>query len=278
MAFRVAHGEGGYSQRLGRLPRPPAAIWVDGRLPVDGDRTIAIVGARAATRQGRERATVLAGELGRRGIAVVSGGAFGIDAAAHQGALDAEAPTFAVLGCGVDVVYPDRHAALYQRIARSGGLISEYPPGTQPRPGQFPARNRIIAALSDAVLVVEANVRSGALITAQHARKRGQILLAVPGSPGTDSLLHAGQAWPVTGVADVLDALAGRRPEVVHAAPTERLAPLVAALIERADDAAGLARRLGLPLPRVMGMLVEAEMDGVIQRGPALTYEARRGH
>src|SRR6185436_17484206 len=139
-----------------------------------------------------------AGALARRGWAVVSGGAFGIDAAAHAGALDAGAETYAVLGCGVDVVYPDRHAALFARIAGRGGLISQFAPGTRPHMKHFPQRNAVVAGLCDAVIVVEAALKSGALITAEVARKAGQRLLAVPGTPGTDALLSAG-ALPVTG-------------------------------------------------------------------------------
>ena len=141
--------------------------------------------ARPAAPAARARAS-LRSDLAGKGIVIISGGAFGIDAAAHEGALAAAAaPTFAVLGCGVDVTYPDRHGPLFARIVATGGLLSEYAPGTPPRAGQFPARNRIIAALGDAVIVVEAAYRSGALITAALARSLGRPVLAVPGSSGT---------------------------------------------------------------------------------------------
>src|SRR5262245_55701982 len=135
----VERGALAYPEPLLRLSRPPALLWHVGRLPSPGERAVALVGARAATAPGSERASALARELGQRGLAIVSGGAFGIDAAAHEGALAVGASTYAVLGCGVDVVYPDRHGPLFRRIAAAGGLLSEYEPGTQPRPGQFPA-------------------------------------------------------------------------------------------------------------------------------------------
>jgi len=152
------------------MPQPVKALWYLGRLPGARDRNLAIVGARAATMTGCRTARELAAASARRGMTIVSGGALGIDAAAHRGALDAGGATFAVLGCGVDVIYPERHAALYQEIAVAGGVLSEYEPGTPGRPGNFPARNRIIAALAESVLVVEAGLLSGALITARIDR------------------------------------------------------------------------------------------------------------
>ncbi len=186
-----------FPDALRRIARPVAALWYRGRLPEPAWPMLAVVGARAASHSGCRRTHVLADAAARRGYVIVSGGALGIDAAAHRGALDAGAPTVAVLGCGVDVVYPDRHAALFAEIATTGGMLSEFPPGTPPRGKQFPSRNRIVAALARAVLVVEAQQASGALVTARLALQMGRPLLAVPGSPGTDGLIATGRARPV---------------------------------------------------------------------------------
>jgi DNA processing protein len=265
--------------QLRSLSSPPSSLWVVGRLPAPAQRLVAIVGARAATGSGCDRARALAADLGRSGIAIVSGGAFGIDAAAHEGALAAGATTFAVLGCGTDIAYPDRHAGLFGRIARSGGLISEYPPGTKPRPGQFPARNRIIAGLAESVIVVEAALRSGALITARLARGLGRTLLAVPGSSGTDAMLRAGHALPVSSGQEVLAVLAGELPPPVSATPDEGpFATLLQAISPGPATPSRLCKQLGLPLPTILAMLAEAELDGSIQRAAGNSYEViKRG-
>jgi DNA processing protein len=249
------------------MPSPAKVLWFVGRLPDPRQPALAVVGARAATLTGCKRAHALAAAAAGRGVAIVSGGALGIDAAAHRGALDARGATFAVLGCGVDVVYPDRHARLYEEIRRRGGLLTEYPPGTPPRGRQFPARNRLVAALSPAVLVVEAGQASGALSTARLARRMNRLVLAVPGSPGTDGLLASGEARPVAHEADLLRALAGQ-PAVARVAPPA-LAPLLAALAAGPAGPAELAARLGMPLPSALALLAEAELDGWIRRGPA---------
>jgi DNA processing protein len=277
----------GYPERLSRLGRPPAELWYRGGLPgrpggVAG--TVAIVGARAASAAGRDRARTLAGALGRAGYVVISGGAHGIDAAAHEGALDVGAATFAVLGCGIDVVYPDRHGPLYDRIAAAGGgVLSEYPPGTPPRHGQFPARNRIIAALADAVVVVEAARRSGALGTAAHARALGVPLLATGGSAGTDALLRVGQARREDGVASVERAIRGEAPATSALAlpagvPFAPVVQALAAAPESTTSAEVLAARLGLPLGEVLGRLSEAELDGWVRRAPGGLYEVTGAH
>jgi DNA processing protein len=267
-----------YPSRLGSLPVPPRSLWFSGRVPDGRERLIAMVGARAATGAGRQRAFDLAAALGRTGFAIVSGGAFGIDAAAHEGAMAARARTYAVLGCGTDIAYPDRHAGLFARMAECGGLLSEYPPGTQPRRGQFPARNRIIAALGEAVIVVEAAMRSGALITARLGRALGRPLLAVAGSTGADALLRSGQALSVGSIDDVQAALAGQLPPPQPFAPAARPHEDLLAAIELGAKTPGLlCRRLGLPLPSLLARLAEAELDGLIQRAGGDTYEVIDG-
>lgn len=236
-----------------------------------------MVGARAATRGGCDCARDLAAGLARDGAVVVSGGAFGIDAAAHEGALTANAATFAVLGCGTDVVYPDRHRDLFARITESGGLLSEYPPGTQPRPGQFPARNRLIAGLAEAVIVVEAALRSGALITARLARTLGRPLFAVPGSPGTDALLRSGRAIAAASAREVLGTLEGVLVPSTKGHQAEdgagRFAPLVDAIEAGLNSPDVLCRRLGMALPSLLAVVAEAELEGLVRRTAGNTYE-----
>jgi DNA processing protein len=163
---------------------------------------------------------------------------------------------------------------LFSRVAQAGGLLSEYPMGTPPRSGQFPARNRLVAALAEAVVVVDARTRSGALITAQRARELRRLLLAVPGSRGTDWLIGSGAAQPVAGASEVLDRLAGRA--AVAAPVPYGLQPLLDALREGPDSAAGLAQHIGQPLSEVMSALSEAELAGLIQRLAGGRYEVPR--
>jgi DNA processing protein len=221
------------------------------------------------------RTSAIAGELVAAGRFVVSGGALGIDAAAHRGALAAGGVTFAVLGCGADVVYPDGHGKLFDQIAVDGGLLSEYPAGTPARSGQFPVRNRIVAGLADAVVVVEARRRSGALITARLAAELGRPVIAVPGSVGTDELLAVGLATAAEDGAEILQRMAG---EVVppRAAPAE-MAPLLAVLGDGSDNAAGIAQRLGVSLPAALGVLAEAELSGWVRRLAGGRYEVPHG-
>jgi len=263
---RVGLNEVGFPAELGSMPQPVEALWYVGQLPDAAQRRLAVVGARDASVAKSKLAHDLAASAARNGFAIVSGGALGIDAAAHRGALDAGGTTFAVLGCGVDVIYPDRHAALYADVSASGALISEYAPGTPPRAGQFPARNRIIAALAEAVLVVEAGFASGARITARFARKLGRRVLAVPGSPGTDDLIATGAATAVADAEALRRALAGEAPSI-RLVPA-RFAPLMAELRAGECRPADLARRLGWPLGDTLGLIAEAELDGWLCRRP----------
>jgi DNA processing protein len=200
-------------------PVPPIALWVRGPARLDDvvDRSVAIVGSRASTAYGEHVAGELGHQLGERGWTVVSGGAYGIDAAAHRGALAAEAPTLAVLACGVDRPYPAAHGALFTRILENGLLVSEWPPGCAPLRHRFLVRNRLIAALTRGTVVVEAAARSGAQATAKRARRLGREVLVVPGpvtsamSVGCHELLRdrAAGATRVGSAAHVIEAVGG---------------------------------------------------------------------
>ncbi len=204
----LVHPQTGYPARLVALGFVPA-LDVEGSLPAAVLRSVAIVGARAATSRGMDRAHALARHCAERGIHVVSGGALGIDGAAHRGALAGRGTTTVVLGTGVDVLYPRRHAPMFRAIvAAGGGLVSMLPPGTGPRDHTFLQRNKLIAALADVTIVVEASVASGSLSTAAHAQKLGTIVVAWPGSAGCDRLLETG-AHVVESATDVDAALAG---------------------------------------------------------------------
>ncbi len=270
----VQHSDARFPARLSDLAVPPRALWVAGGVPGDHGRSIAIVGSRAATTAATSRVFQLAADLAAAGWAVISGGALGIDAAAHRGTLATKGPTYAVLGCGIDVVYPDRHARLFDEIvAAGGGLLSEYAPGTPPRPGQFPARNRLVAALASAIVVGESRTGSGALITARLAIGLGRTLLAIPGSAGTDALLSRGAAVAVESADDVLEALAGR-PVRAPAVPAP-FDNLLRALGDGPVAADALAGRLGLSLAETLGLLCEAELRGFVGRLAGAKFEAR---
>ncbi len=233
--------------------------------------SVAMVGARAPSAAGERFARTLARELAEAGVSVISGLALGIDAAAHAGALDGRGRTVAVLGCGIDRNYPRRNAALAARIAATGAIVSEWGPGVEPAPWRFPVRNRIVAALSQATVVVEATRRSGALITADHALSIGRDVLAVPGAPwlelgaGTLALLRAGAA-PVGSAADVLDALG-----VQMAVEPARLEPpagvagtLWSELRRRPRRRDALALATGLGADVTAAALADLELDGLI--------------
>ena len=201
-----------YPALLRQIHHPPRILFIKGSLAQLPERLVAVVGSRKASPYGKNVAERLGEDLAAAGVAVVSGAARGIDSAAHRGCLQQKGVTIAVLGCGIDVAYPPENRELLKEIAATGGCVmSEYAPGTQPRPKFFPARNRIIAGLAQATIVVEANEKSGALITADMALEEGREVLAVPGSifsPGSKGphhLLRQGAALVENGV-DVLQA------------------------------------------------------------------------
>jgi DNA processing protein len=265
--FMVA-GEAGFPVRLASVADPPLGLFVRGVLP-EG-HAVALVGARRATAYGREVAEYLGRELARAGVTVVSGMARGVDAAAHRGALAGGGPTAAVWGAGPDRVYPPEHDALAEEIAACGCLATEYPPGCAPLAHHFPERNRIIAGLSEAVVVVEADERSGALITARLALEEGREVMAVPGSVfsrlsvGPNGLLRAG-ATPVLTADDVLGAL-GLPPRPPQAEGEEE--PPLLALIRPGEAVTvdRLAAESHLPVAQVLEALLALELAGRVER------------
>jgi len=248
---------------------PPPGLFLRGHAGLEllSRPAAAIVGARACSGYGASAARTLARDAARAGLVVVSGLARGIDAEAHRGALEAGGATIAVLGCGIDRDYPAAHAELARRIAATGLLVAEYAPGVEPAPWRFPARNRIVAGLAAAAVVVEARERSGALITADLALDEGREVFAVPGeitsalSAGTNALLKLG-ASPLTCAADLLSCFGLEAAEPPGVAPSGDSARVLALLRESAAGADEVARATGLPASAVARALVERELDG----------------
>ena len=218
----ITPDDSAYPELLKEIPNPPCALFVKGTLPDFSQRlSISIVGTRKATATGRGAARSIAFELAKRGTVVVSGGALGVDTAAHQGALQAGGTTICVLGCGIDAEYLMVNASMRDAIALHGALISEYPPQTQPINSNFPIRNRIISGLSVGTLVVEAAARSGSLITADFALDQGRDVFAVPAdifssvSQGVNNLIKSG-AKPVSRAEEILEEYSERFPEKIY--------------------------------------------------------------
>jgi DNA processing protein len=279
-ARTILPGESGWPTRLSTIPEPPQTLRVRGALGAPGERRVAVVGSRHPDEYGTSMAREIASGLARAGVCVVSGGAEGVDAAAHLAALDAGGRTIAVLGTGVDVAYPAGHRPLFDRIVSSGGaLVSEYEDGQRGAAWTFPKRNRLVSALCEAVVVVRAGARSGALITAAWARRQGVAVLAVPGdvreelSHGPLALLRQGAK--VAGAADdVLAAigLAGQLALPVPAASAASLqgdeAALLGALSRVPRHADDLARAVGLGAGPALAGLLGLELRGLCEQRP----------
>jgi DNA processing protein len=272
----------GYPESLRTIEGSPPVLYVRGRLLSQDEWAVAVVGTRHASAYGREVARVLSSELARAGVTVVSGLALGVDTVAHRAALDAGGRTIAVLGSGVDQIYPPQNRGLAQAIAGQGALVSEYALGVRPDASNFPPRNRIISGLSRGVIIVEAGERSGALITAQFAVEQGRDLFAVPGnilSPGSVgcNLLIQQGATPLLSVDDVLEQLNMSR-VVDHCALRESVPadPAEAALLQHLshepthiDD---LVRKTGLNAGQVSSLLALMELKGMVHQSGALSY------
>jgi DNA processing protein len=260
-----------FPRGLASIFDPPVGLFIRG----DEDAAlldrpaVAVVGARSCSPYGASVARTLGRELAAAGLVVVSGLARGVDGEAHRGALEAGGTTVAVLGCGVDRVYPAAHAELARRVIERGLIVSEYAPSVEPAPWRFPARNRIIAGLASATAVVEARERSGALITADLALEEGREVFAVPGeitsalSAGTNALLRTG-ATALTSSADVLEAFGITPAETLPvelSPPAERL---LSRLRDRPAAADELARELAVPAAEVATALAELELASLV--------------
>lgn len=266
----IARGAKEYPARLNDLHDAPATVYVRGTLVIAEPPTVAIVGTRAATPYGVRMARSIATSCARAGVCVVSGLARGIDAAAHEAALAAGGRTVAVLGTGPDVYYPKQHRVLQERIADEGLVLSELPPGHPGHPGAFPRRNRLIAALADLIVVVEAPRDSGALITAKVADALGREVAVVPNAIdvpqalGSNALLR-GEAHPVLAPDDVLALLGLETSAPVGPALDGDAALCWDALQHGISDAAEMATHTGLAFTTVQGALAMLEIDGLVR-------------
>jgi DNA processing protein len=280
----VARGCADYPSLLRGLHDPPPVLFLRGAAEVALLQAagVAIVGARACSAYGKQVARMLGRELAAAGLVVLSGLARGVDGEAHRGALDAGGSTMALLGCGIDRDYPAAHAELAGRIRETGLVVSEYAPGVEPAPWRFPARNRIIAGLAAATVVVEARERSGALITADFALEAGREVFAVPGeitsslSAGTNALLRLG-ATPLTKAEDVLESLG------IAAKPSAALeldevpARVLEALAGEPAGVDQLVHATGLDAAAVAAALAELELAGAVAEAEGL-YRGVRPH
>jgi DNA processing protein len=275
-----------YPQRLKTISDSPPVLYARGELSPADDWALAMVGTRNASSYGREVARKLATELARAGVTIVSGLARGIDGHVHRAVLDAGGRTIAVLGSGLDIIYPPEHRKLAEEIVAHGALISEYALGTQPEASNFPPRNRIISGFSRGVIVVEAGEKSGALITADFAAEQGRDVFAVPGSifqrgsAGTNRLIRDG-ATPVLSVDDVLEAL--NMTAVVQHVEAQMLLPTDATEVQLFDllseepmHVDELGRAAELPIAQVSSALALMELKGLVHQVGGMNYVRAR--
>lgn len=276
-----------YPAALTRVYDPPPTLYVRGDCSLNAERMIAVVGARQCTRDGQRAAREFSKGLAENGVVVVSGMARGIDSFAHRGALDGHGATIAVLGCGVDVVYPPENDRLMAEILDNGGaIVSEFTPGTPPVPGNFPARNRIISGLSRGTMIVEGAKASGAMITVNLALEQGRDVFAVPGSiysplSSAPNQLILDGATPVLSPWDILEHYRWeQRPAqgAVRPSPRPDLDPeeeaLVAPLRNEALSFEELAQITGLSAAKLNSHLTMLELRGIIEKAPGGLYRA----
>ena len=278
----VTRHEANYPANLKQLENAPPLLYVRGELDDADMWAIAIVGTRRASVYGREVTRSIAQELADAGVTIVSGLALGIDTIAHKAAVEAGTRTIAVLGSGVDQIYPAENRGLAIRIAANGAVISEYPLGTRPEAGNFPPRNRVISGLSKGVVIVEAPRRSGALITAKFAAEQGRDVFAVPGnilnpgSAGCNELIQQGAA-PLLSAQDVLTQLNFER--LISRQHAQRLAPtdpqearILEYLTQEPRHVDDIVRQAAMPPPQVASLLTMLELKGFVRQVGAMSY------
>lgn len=284
----ITRGSEGYPELLQEIYDPPPVLYTFGDCELDNQRSFAVVGSRRCTRDGQRAAREFAETLVREGeVTVISGLAYGVDAAAHEGALIGLGRTIAVLGCGADVIYPKEHEELYRRILDNGGaVISEYVPGTQPRPGNFPARNRIISGMSRGVLIVEGAEKSGAMITVNLATEQSRDVFAVPGSiysslSAAPNRLIVEGAIPALSGWDILEHYRwAERPDPCVSAPKAKIQldpeddQIVRPLLEQELSFDELANMVDFPVAKLNSHLTMLELRGIIVKVPGGLYRA----
>ena len=275
-----------YPNRLKEIDQPPPVLFIRGEYLPEDLFAVAIVGTRRITSYGRQLTDEIAAFLGSNGITVVSGLARGVDAMAHQSALRAGGRTLAVLGSGVDRIYPPEHRGLADQIMERGAIISDYAPGTPPDASNFPPRNRIISGLSLAVVVVEAGETSGALITAEFAAEQGREVFAIPGSilapqsKGTNKLIQRG-AQPLLSAQDLMQALdltrMGEQKTARKILPSDAVeAQLLKSLSDQPLHVDEIRNQTGLPIERVSATLALMELKGMVRQVGGMNYVAVR--
>jgi len=276
-----------YPRLLREIDQPPAVLYVRGQLLPADEFAVAVVGTRNASSYGKSVAERLAAGLAENGVTVVSGLALGIDGIAHRAALEAGGRSVAVLGCGLDEIYPARHRQLADAIEARGALVSDYALGVKPEARNFPPRNRIISGLSLGTIVVEADRQSGALITLRFALEQGRETFAVPGnvqartSLGTNDAIQRGEAKLVTSVEDVLSELnltmiAEHKEVAEHVPENASEARLLATLGVEPLHVDELARMTGLPAAEISGTLLMMELKGMVRRVDQMSYVVAR--
>jgi DNA processing protein len=272
-----------YPQQLEEIYNAPPLLYIKGQLTRQDEQSIGVVGTRSPTVYGKELAARIVPELVRAGLTVVSGLARGVDSIAHSAALDAGGRTIAVLGCGIDVVYPAENRRVYQRIQQQGAIVTEYPLGTKPDAFNFPARNRIISGLTLGTVVVEAQHGSGALITADYALEQNREVFAFPGratdrgSAGCNRLIREGRAKLVTSTEDILEELdltvAVQQLEIKAVLPAnDEESRLLALLSHQPVHIDELSRQTAMAAPAVASTLMMLELKGAVRQVGSMSY------